>query len=313
MDRAFIQSAINEFTDISPTNFLQPKTTDEETLKKLSNYFFGHNFQKNNYYGTTPNNISEYDAMKTDDNIGLKFYKYPIFSIGRADDPGFLDIKKPEVVGEHHLMPKDWLPEAKTVISFFIPFEDRIRDSNIPDPLYASDEWLFGRVDGQQHLYSVGALVVKLLTDAGYKAVCPQADDRYQMRVSPSDSGKTIPPYSTNWSERHVGYVTGLGTFGLSTDFISKVGACGRLISVVTDWDVPADEKDYSHWLDYCIKCGACIRRCPSKAITTMNGEKDNAICQSYIHNACANRKPRYGCGKCMTGIPCQSKCPVKK
>jgi epoxyqueuosine reductase len=264
MDRQRIRDLTVDFTENSPTNRLQPRSTDKDALEKLSNYFFDHNFARNNYYGSKPNDPSEYDKLKSDETIGMRFFQVPVFSVGRADDPGFETIRQPGVVGPHHRMPADWLPGAKSVISFFLPFDERIRRSNTLDPAVPSDEWLFGRVDGQQHLYSLGAAVCAAFAEEGYRAVCPQTDDRYIMRVKPEETDRPIPYYSSNWSERHVGYVTGLGTFGLSTDFISKAGSCGRLISVVTDWDTAADEKDYGHWLDYCNRCGACLRRCPA-------------------------------------------------
>jgi epoxyqueuosine reductase QueG len=305
MDRQRIQDLAAVFTENSPTNYLQPRSTDKGALEILSNYFFSHNFTRNNYYGSKPNDPSEYDALKSDEYIGMRFYQTPVFSVGRADDLGFEALRRPEVVGPHHKLPADWLPEARTVISFFLPFDERIRRSNTRDPAVPSNEWLFGRVDAQQHLYSLGAAVCAAFAGEGYRAVCPQTDNRYIMRVSPEETDRPIPPYSSNWSERHVGYVTGLGTFGLSTDFISKAGSCGRLISVVTDWDTAADEKDYEHWLDYCNRCGACLRRCPANCYAPGGAKKDHKICRAHIERVCADKKPRYGCGKCMSGVPC--------
>jgi hypothetical protein len=91
----------------------------------------------------------------------MRFYEPPVLSIGRADDPLFLNIRKPGVVGPHHKLPTDWLPEAKSVISFFLPFTERVIASNTVDPGEPSYEWLFTRVDGQQHLLATGQLVVR--------------------------------------------------------------------------------------------------------------------------------------------------------
>jgi len=57
-------------------------------------------------------------------------------------------MKDPHVVGPDHLTPKEWLPDAKSVISYFLPFTEHIRNSN---RLHGkpSTEWLYGRYEGE--------------------------------------------------------------------------------------------------------------------------------------------------------------------
>jgi epoxyqueuosine reductase QueG len=144
----------------------------------------------------------------------MRFYRPPLIAVGSAADEGFEKLLDPEVVGPHHLMPTEWLPEAKTVISLFLPFTERVIESNTIDPAMPSKEWLFTRVDGQQHLLATGAVVRDALMKEGYKAVVPYTDDRFIMNVKaePADS---IPAYSSNWSERHVDLLQGSGRSGL--------------------------------------------------------------------------------------------------
>ena len=303
MDREFIQKLVNDLSDNAPTNFLQPKVTDDQAENQQD----ANNFARNNYFGAKKFDASVYNVGKEDKYIGMRFFERPIFSVGSADDPGFERILQPGVVGPHHKMPRDWVENAKTIISFFLPFSDRVLESNIPDRNMVSMEWMFTRVDGQNHLLATAAAVVDALRAQGYQAVAPQIDDRYILKATAAQATEDFPAFSSNWSERHVAYVTGLGTFGLNTNFISKAGCAGRLISVVTDWECPVDEKDYDGYLDYCNKCGACIKKCPAQAIE--NGcIKDHLKCGSFIHEMCAPYTPRYGCGKCQSGIPCQRK-----
>jgi len=56
-------------------------------------------------------------------NIGTKIFNIPIFSFGSADDELFKKLKEPSVIGEHFLLPKEWLTNAKTVISFYIIYQ----------------------------------------------------------------------------------------------------------------------------------------------------------------------------------------------
>ena len=163
-------------------------------------------------------------------------------------------------------------------------------------------EWLFTRVDGQRHLLATGALVRDALIQEGYRAIVPYSNDRFVMRVR-RDEELPIPAFSSNWSERHVAFITGMGTFGRNTNLISRLGVCGRLISVVTDWDAPPDPKDYQGLYDYCSGCGACYANCPAGALSE-NG-KDIDKCSAYLGKISQKFAPRYGCGKCQSGLPC--------
>ena len=295
MTREKLQKIVDDLSDNSPMNYLSvhDDSSDEN------------NYVKNNLInvGRTAESLAEGIAGLE----GMRFFQKPIFSATRADDPGFAEIKRPEVVGPHHFMPRDWLPEAKSVISFYLPIERAVVEANKKDPVEPAMEWMCTRVDGQRFLLALGAAVRDALAQDGYKTVAPYTDDRFVMTVGPvTTPGATVPAYSTNWSERHVGVVTGLGTFGMSTCFISKLGSAGRLMSVVTEWELEPDVRDYDDWLGYCSKCGACIRKCPPQAHFKDRHGKDHSICGTHIGKTCEKYAPRYGCGKCQTGTPCE-------
>ena len=304
MTREKLQEIANEFSDNSPLNYLGAKGT-----------WGGEDVSTNNY---AKNNLTfqgiTVDMLGADEEdsalVGMRFYQRPIFAIARTDDPGFKEIQRPEVVGKHHLLPEDWLPGAKSVISFFMPFERATVEANKKDPIEPAKEWLYTRVEGQRFLLAFGEKIRDALIAEGYRAVAPYCDERFIMRVSKMAAPGTehVPPFSSNWSERHVAVVTGLGTFGISTNFISKAGCAGRLISVVTDWETTPDVRDYDDWLGYCNSCGACVRRCPAKAHYIDRHGKDHEKCGALIRKVCEKYAPRYGCGKCQSGIPCEYK-----
>jgi epoxyqueuosine reductase QueG len=301
VDRERLQRLAAEFCDESPTNYLSLKAEkSREDVRR-------NNFARNNLYGA-PSDAELLGADEDSGYYGMRFYKTPVFAIGSADDPGFEELRREGVVGPSHRLPRDWTPEAKSVISFFLPFADRTVEANKKDPVEPAMEWLYTRVDGQQHLLALGARVRDALRGEGYDAAAPQIEEEYVMRAGPAPMPgadlRGVPPYASNWSERHVGYVTGLGTFGKSTNFISKVGCAGRLISVVTSWEATPDEKDYGGVYDYCNGCMACRRRCPGKAYA--GDGKDHRLCGEFIHRTCMKYAPRYGCGKCQSGIPCE-------
>ncbi len=60
-------------------------------------------------------------------------------------------------------------------------------------------------------------------------------------------------PFGSNWSERHVAYISGLGTFSLSKGIITEKGMAGRLISLVTDAPLPPTPRAYTELYEYCI------------------------------------------------------------
>lgn len=118
--------------------------------------------------------------------------------------------------------------------------------------------------------------------------------------------------FTSRWSERHAAYISGLGTFGLHKGLITERGTCGRFVSVLTDLPLPPTPRPYTGLYDYCTHCGACVRRCPVGAISQKAG-KDHVACAYFVDWTMALYAPRYGCGKCQVGVPCQSRNPRKK
>lgn len=115
--------------------------------------------------------------------------------------------------------------------------------------------------------------------------------------------------YTSAWSERHVAFVCGLGTFGLSKGLITKKGMAGRFASIVTELYLPPNERAYKSFNEYCTMCGTCIQKCPVNAINLEEG-KNNNICGKYVDLTWKKFKPRYACGKCQVGVPCESEIP---
>lgn len=113
----------------------------------------------------------------------------------------------------------------------------------------------------------------------------------------------------SRWSERHAAYACGLGTFGLSRGLISERGIAGRYASIIVSESWQATSRNYNGIDDYCIRCGACIRNCPAQAISLEYG-KNNILCNAHVEKMKAKYSPRYGCGKCQVGVPCETKAP---
>ncbi|MBR4401120.1 MAG: 4Fe-4S binding protein, partial [Synergistes sp.] len=90
----------------------------------------------------------------------------------------------------------------------------------------------------------------------------------------------------------------------------SAKGVAGRYASIIISEYIEPDERPYKGVYEYCIMCGACIKRCPVHAIT-LEGGKNQLLCKELLARTRANKyAPRYGCGKCQTGVPCEDKIP---
>ena len=141
-------------------------------------------------------------------------------------------------------------------------------------------------------------------------AVAPFQQDDYKLAVQNLRS---------RWSERHVAFVAGMGTFGLSGGLITEHGIAHRLASVVTSLELPIDERSYGDdFTAWCTKCGACRRRCPAGSIGNTLAERDKTKCKEYqAKNIASTRSDTYGwmdfaigCGLCQTAVPCEYKRP---
>lgn len=251
----------------------------------------------------------------SDEVVGMKIFEAPIFAFGNAEDEKFSELKDPKAIGQHFLLPKEWLPTAKTVISFFLPFTEEVKVGNSRDMNWPSQEWLHGRIEGHALLNKLCLFIKSQVEEDGYNSVVPTLEKYFWSKTKlnggtqDSDYSKGSLSYTSNWSERHVAHVCGLGTFGLSKGLITKKGIAGRFGSIVTELNLEADIRKYTDIYEYCTFCGACARNCPVNAITIEKG-KNHDICSNFLDITSEKYKPRYGCGKCQVKVPCESGIP---
>jgi len=232
-------------------------------------------------------------------------FDQPLIGVAAADDPLFEKLKDPAVAGENHLLPGEWLPSAKAVLSYFLPFSEKVRRAN-RKPGLPAEEWLYGRIEGQQFNEALSKQIAALIREKGAaEALIPALDPR----LAVSDQ------LVSSWSERHVAYIAGLGTFSLSRSLITAKGCAGRYGSVITSLELPPTRRDYTEPFQYCSFCGECLERCPSRAIEPVGEERkagmDRSTCKDYLDTKIRSRfKPRYGCGKCQTAVQCEHQIP---
>lgn len=236
-----------------------------------------------------------------------KIFEGVACGIAAACDPTFELLINNKEANIDLMQPEEWLPGAKSVISVFMPFARWIVEENVGGDK-PSDAWLHGRIDGQKAINEMSLILADKIRDMRLKAVIPALDPR--LKVFAKSHGD-FPEYTSNWSERHIAYIAGLGTFGLSHGLITRLGTAGRFMSIVTTLLPEQPSRPYTDLYEYCSKCGACIRACPPGAITADN--KDNSACDALLETVKEQMKPYYGCGKCQCGMPCTYGIPGKK
>ena len=242
-------------------------------------------------------NFTRYNSQNFVDELDMmQIWDQPLVGVADASDPMWEKLKEPQIVGPDHLTPKEWLPGAESVISYFLPFTKHIRSSN-KFKGKPSTEWLYGRYEGEMFNNALRLKIVDLIEAHGGNALAPALDERFM-----------ITDHRSNWSERHVAFISGLGTFGLSRSLITSLGTAGRYGSVIVDLKFEPNPRKYQEFEDYCSKCFKCIERCPVGAITEMG--KDIESCSQYLFKILESNKPRYACGKCQTGVPCEYRKP---
>jgi epoxyqueuosine reductase QueG len=122
------------------------------------------------------------------------------------------------------------------------------------------------------------------------------------------------------WSERHVAFIAGVGTFGLHRSLITEKGSSGRIGSVVTTLDLTPTIRPYGNDIHgYCPfyldgSCVACIDRCPGKAVSKEDNNQATR-CSKYVRDFV---EPKFDpvayhgdCSKCLTAVPCEKTIPA--
>ncbi len=270
--------------------------------------------------------VSE-DKGNVCEELQSPYYEEPIIQFAAADDPLFEEYKK--VVGPDHATPQEAFERSfgmgsfdkGTVISVVLPISETIRKANRAQKDRASREWVLLRTFGDEYfVQSARRHLTGYLAGLGYRAVAPLDTDWYSIH------GAAEGPIS-NWSERHIAYAAGLGTFSINDGFITEKGIAIRLLSVVTDLKVTPDARTSSsigHTGNclLCSKgiCGVCITRCPVQAISK-DGGHDKIACMKFVYGQASRdfavlnggeAKSGAGCGLCQTKVPCESRNPMR-
>lgn len=228
-------------------------------------------------------------------------WKEPIIAYADAMDKMFYNLK--EAVSASHALPKDLLTEAKTVVTYFIPFDELVVKSNI-EGKESSKIWVKAYIETNQLILDLNTNIRDELKELGYNSNIIPATHNF-------DEKKLI----SDWSHRHVAFIAGLGTFGLNNMLITDKGCCGRIGSFVTDLKIePTKRKDKENCLyKHMNVCKKCVGRCVNNAlkIDSFDRHKCYEMCL-YNDKFHSDQGLADVCGKCLVNVPCSITNPVK-
>ena len=266
---------------------------EEMIHKEISNFIFNH-----------PGNLlPDSEAPYLDD---------PLVGYSSAADPLFEEYK--QIIGPFHLLPEELLPGAASVISWVVPINRTVRESNRKQTELPSREWALTRTNGDNINRDLRRHLVAWLEEQGHKAAAPQYSPLWK------ELGDTPVGIASTWSERHAAYVAGLGTFSLSDGFITSRGIAHRIGSVITNLALAPTPRIFPGHHSNCLhyhdgSCGACITRCPVDAITRDGHDKFR--CRELVYGTAPAKLselygvPQTGCGLCQTKVPCEAAIPA--
>lgn len=250
-----------------------------------------------------------------------KFCDPPIFAVQRAEHPAFAELAR---LIPGHATPCSLLKNRVStsgewsVVSLAFPSREWIVRESALVSGFPPKSWFEGKVAAMNGMASFAACLVAVLRADGVETLNPPSPGDGVFVARLNESGAR---YDTTWSERHVAYATGLGTFGLHGAIITDAGCVHRLKSLLIrarfDEFDSVNEHPFGNCL-YCMKktCGACIGRCPTGAVSEQG--HDPVACEEHAKGRNSQRvRDEYGldvpgCALCMNGIPCSRRNPMK-
>ncbi|MBU1341518.1 MAG: epoxyqueuosine reductase [Proteobacteria bacterium] len=236
---------------------------------------------------------------------GLKnYWRAPLLVTATADKR--FDIL-PEIAADDHALPKELLATGKTVIVFFVPFIKELAKENHKGDIPCRNWGL--AYEATNTLINTLCEQIKLFFEhAGYCSALVPATHNF-------DHKKLM----ARWSHKHLGYIAGLGRFGVNAQFITPKGCAGRLGSLVTEADL--GDSPLVGETELCLyknghNCLACVKRCPVGAVSAETGidrKKCWARLKSNLHETkelAGLEKNSHVCGKCQVLVPCSLNIP---
>jgi epoxyqueuosine reductase QueG len=245
------------------------------------------------------NRLTDFTREWPGKNEASTRWRTPLLGVADTEDP-LLETIRGMMDPSYHT-PGDFLPGARRIIAFFIPFDEGIPASNRGGEI-ASPEWAAAYIDTNRLIGEAAAHLAGFLESSGYRTALLPATGLF-------DPVRLV----STWSHRHAAYAAGLGTFGRNNMLITEAGCAGRLGTLFTDAPLGVTPRPA---IEYClhkrgIPCRVCLDRCTFGALADTGFDRDRC------YERCKANAARYEhlgkadvCGKCVTALPCLCRIP---
>ena len=181
-------------------------------------------------------------------------FRSPLVSYSSADDKRYLELK--EIIGSWHFSPYELLPDAKSIITYFVPFTKKV----VCEPLNianGSPLWAEAYEVINSYFDHINEVLSNHLTSLGFSVKAIQATHNYD----PKDM-------TSRWSHRSAAVIAGLGTFGNNRLLITEKGSGGRFCSLLTSAQLQAAQNPASVKCQRDDSCVLCHKICPANAFS---------------------------------------------
>ncbi|HCY87046.1 MAG TPA: (Fe-S)-binding protein [Desulfobacteraceae bacterium] len=232
------------------------------------------------------------------------WWRDPLLVTARADDRFSI---LPKIASPRHMLPRDLLPEARTVIVFFLPFTPELANGNIPGN-FPSNDWGKSLKRTNNLLGDISVFIRDIFKDEGYAS-----------ELTPATYNFDCTTLTARWSHKHLAHISGLGRFGVNAQLITPAGCAGRLGSMVTA--APMGDHPLVTQPELCRHkagkdCGLCIQRCPVGAVTPEGidrhrcNDRLQVVMKRFAQNPDMKDDIDEVCAKCVAGMPCSLSAP---
>lgn len=237
-------------------------------------------------------NITEFIRNMVRTSSQQEFYQEALVGFAAADDPLYNTLV--DAMGRKMLTPRDIMPEAQTVVTYFIPYSEKILKA-----VQAG-----GKIN--QTWSDAYSLTNPLLSDIAEQLKLFLEEQNIHCELEPPTMNYDPVNLTAKWSHKSSAVISGIATFGLNRLIITKYGTMGRLNTIFIDQKIEPDKRLDT---EYCLykkngSCGICMKRCPAGAIKPYGF--DRFRCNAYLDGKNISDYEQ-GCSMCSTG-PCALK-----
>lgn len=223
-------------------------------------------------------------------------FRMPLVAFSDARNSQYENLK--QHIGPWHCTPRELLPEAESVISYFVPFTKAV----VTQPKTVKDGsalWSEAYQEINAYFNEVNQAVQDYLESQGYLVTTIRATHTYDP--------KDLKAY---WSHRSAAVIAGLASLGANRLAITDKGSGGRFCTVITSARLepnPAPAPQRCLYLKN-GSCGLCFKACPVGALRPDG--MDKFTCQDELNKNQEKMRRETTlvsadtCGKCISICP---------